>query len=374
MTKKNNRGPAPNQFTKYLLCAKAAGRCQFCNKYLFADSVTLEDNNDSNLAHIVASSPDGPRGDEIRSHELSDKIENLMLLCQEHHHLIDAHPEIYTEEALLDMKEAQEDKVALLCSSMNLELTEVLILQADIKGRQIAKIPLQQVVQAFIRNKKPFSTVGTRLEPSSIEDYHSATYWAQMSKSFEYQFNTKVKGILEFNPQICFSVFPLAPMPLIIKLGYLMGDTIWADIYQKTRTPDTWKWQATDVTNSFYVEKQIIRPGDKIAMVISLTADIAVERVSNVFDADMVYFIRAKRFGVDCIQSLNDLSEFWHGYQRVCDEIRNTHPGIQEVAVFPAMPVSAAFEVGRRYMPGVFPRLKIYDDDNGFFEALTIGG
>lgn len=109
-------------------------------------------------------------------------------------------------------------------------------------------------------------------------------------------------------------------------------------------------------------------------MVISLTADIAVERVSNVFDADMVYFIRAKRFGVDCIQSLNDLSEFWHGYQRVCDDIRNTHPGIQEVAVFPAMPVSAAFEVGRRYMPGVFPRLKIYDDDNGFFEALTIGG
>lgn len=55
MTKKNNRGPAPSQFTKYLLCAKAAGRCQFCNKYLFADSVTLEDNNDSNLAHIVAS-------------------------------------------------------------------------------------------------------------------------------------------------------------------------------------------------------------------------------------------------------------------------------------------------------------------------------
>ena len=25
-------------------------------------------------------------------------------------------------------------------------------------------------------------------------------------------------------------------------------------------------------------------------------------------------------------------------------------------------------------MPGVYPKLKIYDEDNGFFETITIGG
>ena len=45
-----------------------------------------------------------------------------------------------------------------------------------------------------------------------------------------------------------------------------------------------------------------------------------------------------------------------------------------EVAVFPAVPVSAAFEIGRRHMPAVHPILHIYDDYDGFFEALTIGG
>ena len=97
-------------------------------------------------------------------------------------------------------------------------------------------------------------------------------------------------------------------------------------------------------------------------------------RITEVYDADILYFIRAERFGVDCIQSPADLTAFWNKYQAVCDEIKNTYPEVQEIGVFPAMPVSAAFEVGRRYMPGVYPRFRIYDDDNGFFETITIGG
>ena len=92
------------------------------------------------------------------------------------------------------------------------------------------------------------------------------------------------------------------------------------------------------------------------------------------YDVDILYFIRADHFGVDCIQSPADLAAFWSQYQAICDEIKNTYPVVQEVGVFPAMPVSAAFEVGRRYMPGVYPKLRIYDDDNGFFETITIGG
>ena len=63
---------------------------------------------------------------------------------------------------------------------------------------------------------------------------------------------------------------------------------------------------------------------------------------------------------------------FWQEYQTVCDLIKNSDH-IETAAVFPAIPVSAAFEIGRRHMPGVHPELHIYDDDNGFFEALIIG-
>ena len=60
--KKSNRGKDPDALTLMMLCARSAGRCQFrgCNKVLFRDGITLEEFNNSNVAHIVASSPDGP--------------------------------------------------------------------------------------------------------------------------------------------------------------------------------------------------------------------------------------------------------------------------------------------------------------------------
>lgn len=84
MAKKSNRGPEPTPLTVHMLCARAAGRCQFkgCNKYLFTDEITLDDFNNSNVVHIVASSPGGPRGNAIRSHQLSQSLENLMLMVQ----------------------------------------------------------------------------------------------------------------------------------------------------------------------------------------------------------------------------------------------------------------------------------------------------
>ena len=57
----SNRGKSPSSLTKWLLIARTAGRCQICNKFLLTDQFTMIDNDNSNMAHIVASSPDGPR-------------------------------------------------------------------------------------------------------------------------------------------------------------------------------------------------------------------------------------------------------------------------------------------------------------------------
>ena len=94
-----NRGQAPQAQTVQLLCAKAAGRCEFegCGKILYEEILTRKGIRDSVVAHIVASSPDGPRGDPNRSHALSAEISNLMLLCPTHHKLIDDNADEYPE-------------------------------------------------------------------------------------------------------------------------------------------------------------------------------------------------------------------------------------------------------------------------------------
>lgn len=155
MSKTSNRGPSPSCLTKYMLIAKAGGRCQFsgCNKVLFIDSVTLTKFNNTNIAHIVASAPDGPRGND-NSIELSDKLENLMLLCQEHHTLIDSKPEEYTIERLTNMKEKQEREVEFLLNGMNYPKVDVVLLEAPIKNKIDINIDYPQAVSAVRLNKK----------------------------------------------------------------------------------------------------------------------------------------------------------------------------------------------------------------------------
>ncbi len=372
---KTGRGPKPSELTIRMLCANAAGRCEFagCNKYVFKDDLTSKEYNKSNIAHIVASSPSGARGDEIRSHELSDKIENLMLMCPEHHKLIDDFEDDYTEAMLIEMKMNHEERVRELCRFMYAEPSERVKFFVPIKNCSITHIDDTQTAEAMLPNKKPATEHGITISLSSDKEYKSNEYWNDLDRSLVNEYQKKIRNALDYDSNIHFSVFPLAPIPLIIKLGYLFMDKTGVDIYQKFRQPNTWKWIEKASTNSFSKEKIKKHDGNKVALVISLTEEIAIDRIESVYDADIIYIIRADTQSVDCIKSLQDLSEFWHLYQKICDEARNIDH-TDEICVFSAMPVSAAFEVGRRCMPKVYPKLHLYEECKGFFDTAIIIG
>lgn len=373
--KTTNRGNKPSPLTLHMLCSKAAGRCEFkgCNEYVFQDVITLTEFNKSNVAHIVASSPDGPRGDELRSHELSNKLENLMLMCPAHHKLIDDNEEEYPEAVLLAMKQEHEERIRELCSLIDLPKSERIHFTSPIKNLVFTQNYYQHTAKALLPLKRAASNTGIAMSIQSNHDYNSPEYWQDVDKQLVQTFERKIVNILDSEPNTHFSVFPLAPIPLIMKLGFLFMDKTGVDVYQKKRQPDTWEWEESSQTNIFTIEKSIISKGHKVAMVLSLTSEISMDRITNVFDADIIYVIKSANMGVDSIKSREDLSAFWHKYQSVCDEAKNTDKA-DEICVFPAIPVSAAFEVGHRYMPGVYPKLRIFDDNNGFFETLTIGG
>ena len=62
------------------------------------------------IAHIVAESPDGPRGKSPLTAEQRNSYPNLILLCNQHHQLIDSEEALatYTVERLTAMKEDHE--------------------------------------------------------------------------------------------------------------------------------------------------------------------------------------------------------------------------------------------------------------------------
>ena len=65
----------------------------------------------SDICHIYASSPNGPRGQGSLTEDELKSIDNLILLCPNHHRVVDRQPETYTAELLKQWKEEHEAKV-----------------------------------------------------------------------------------------------------------------------------------------------------------------------------------------------------------------------------------------------------------------------
>jgi len=99
-----------------ILFQKSGNRCAFspCGKLLtYVESASSSDVeiSISDIAHIVAESLAGPRGSYPFPIESRNKAENLILLCKEHHRVIDECVPAYPVERLRGIKEDHENRI-----------------------------------------------------------------------------------------------------------------------------------------------------------------------------------------------------------------------------------------------------------------------
>jgi len=130
--KKKNRKEIPEKVVN-LLWARSAGRCQYegCNEILSRDILTKRNYNAAYIAHIIAAEPDGPRGDIILSPKHCQDFENLMLMCDKHHRLIDR-IDVYghSVDRLVAMKRRHEELIERLTNFKNKTESEILLFGA----------------------------------------------------------------------------------------------------------------------------------------------------------------------------------------------------------------------------------------------------
>jgi hypothetical protein len=109
---------------------------------------------------------------------------------------------------------------------------------------------------------------------------------------------------------------------------------------------------------------------------VSVSATVADERVRAVLREDAsIWSIEADGPHNDIMRSPGDLAAFGELAHRVLDRIKAAHGEHAEINVFPAIPVSAAVELGRRWMPKADLPLVIWDQNRaagGFMRTLEI--
>ena len=359
------------------LWAKAAGRCEYdgCNKLLYRDELTSEDINGGFVAHIIAASPDGPRGEEALSAQLVDDIGNVMLMCHDHHRLID-HEQVaeHTVERLRAMKKKHEDRVREVTEIDAAKICIPVVYGMNI-GKEAVSIPRRELAQAMLPDNYPTENIVTiSCQNSSIYDSQEL-FWQVEVAQLEQKYNESLKPLIGKDGIDCVSVFALAPQPLLVKLGTKLSDLHKVKVYQKHREPDTWKWQEITEPNPM----SIIRPQDPSkppVLVFSLCAKAISTRVRDRFGNDAsIWEMTAENPNNDMLRSADQLAEFRKFTRRVLDDI-NASSQADSIKVFMAMPAACAVELGRVWMPKADKALVLFDKNNAVnvddIETITI--
>jgi len=361
-----------SQKTRLILWTHAAGRCQYegCNQSLLGDIISGEEKlNKAYVAHIVAREPEGPRGDPVRSPQLADNINNVMLLCDTHHRLIDKEAvEDHPETRLLVMKHAHENRIASVTDIQNDMGTHILLYGARV-GEHDCPVRFDLAKQAVLPERYPLEAEVNGIQLNvigcSFKD-HEQQFWDFHVQNLKHQFKDEIRNRIQRGNISHVSVFALAPQPLLIELGHLLSDIPGAEIFQLHREPQTWGWQNDRERIEFITSQPETPTGKTVALKLALSATVMDERIYEVFGPDIpIWSITAAAPHNDILRHRDDLGKFRTLIRQIFDRIKAQHGENAEIHIFPALPVSASVEVGRVWMPKADLPLVIYDQVRG---------
>jgi len=180
---------------------------------------------------------------------------------------------------------------------------------------------------------------------SSVQD-KSLEYWVTERQNLERQFQLKVEQYLQANRMSRFSLFAIAPMPLLVLLGALMSDKFDVQVYQLHKEPRSWMWQ-TDKVQPFIVKEPDKKMG-KPVMVFSLSSAAVRDRVDRLYDGQdvSIWELTIPEPNNDYLRSKDQLADFRVKVRAILEDINLHAPADEAIDVHMAMSVSCAVTLG----------------------------
>lgn len=363
---------------KIRVAAKAAGRCSFrgCNALLTVHELTQKRATLSNFAHIVADSPDGPRGDAVRSHQLAKDEANVMLLCQKCHKLVDDLPAEYPEALLLEMKREHEARVKRQTEVGPDQRTTLIVMEANI-GEQRFVVDTNEVRDAVRDRYVAEHPIRIVQNLASLTDDQS-TFWeivrAETAKQLREQYHPRrSEGAIRH-----LTVAALAPIPCLIDLGAQLGDIATVDVLARRREPKTWAWDVDRDPATYqlsHVEGEADAHGP-VLLLVSVTG-VCSPAPTDVRDECVAeYHLVHERPGTDRVVCRADRARFRRAFDDALATIVARHGATGPIHLLCAVPNVLAVEIGRARLPKAQPAYVVYDYNaatKGWTRALTIG-
>ncbi len=371
-----------NQKVVVQLWARAAGRCEFnnCNRALYKSPITQEQGNISEIAHIWSFSEKGPRGwGPFRFNRIKlNELPNLMLMCHDCHKIIDSDKEgkRYSAKLLTQWKEQHEERIAIVAGVDPSKKSHVILYGANI-GEEKSKLQPEHAKDALFPDWYPAQEYPIKLSMNWEGKDDQDSYWKTEKENLQKAFARQVHPLIDDSDTIHFSIFALAPMPLMIFLGTLFTDKIPAQVYQLHREPyPTWHW--VDGPDSF--EYKINQPKSfehPPVLIVSLSDTICHSRITDILGESVsIWELTIENPHNDFLKNKLQLSIYRETLRKLMVNIGKKHGKSTPLSIFPTMSVACSVELGRIRMPKAEMPWIIYDQNhkhNKFIKALRIG-
>lgn len=387
----SGRGPEISEKTAQKVWADAGARCMFhgCSKDLSEIPLWTKTARVGYLAHIVASDPAGPRGNQADSHRLADCPDNIMLMCDEHHRLIDSFaPQYYTADVLNEMRQSHRDMVRNYLDSLAFLHTKAVTLHAN-----LANVPTyfhdSEFIEAIVATRRAMlpGVIHYIRRKSQRDDRHLPGFWHQYLREHEGQIRQLVAGFDSSSSSgtESLAVFPLHHIPTLVLAGRVMGEAQAIQVFQYDKPRRSWAWNPQAEARpkgTFNVDSLPSDRSTEVLITLELTAhvdeDALPAHLKVGLDSGHIPWIRvtSSKTGFDCIGHPDDLDQFTQAARRVIIHAQDVMR-VQKVHLIAVSPASTVFRFGQMLQAGHHPEYTVYDRAGHgykFAPALSITG
>lgn len=278
--------------------------------------------------------------------------------------------------------------LAIVCATIITALMIILDYKIEIKKRKRWKKTLVVMYAAQIANDMPLlnyemacNAIEEGYEPSDgspmripieieYSDSKASTFWKEEDERLIKTVKNKLMPYLQTSKVQHISLFALAPMPLLVRLGTLLNEKFSVEAYQKHRNPDNWN-RLSEVTDNYIIHQ----PNDisKQPVLVFSLSDNIINRIKALYDGNAsIWEVTVPNPNMDMMRTLEQQVRFRELVRNLLNEI--THASdFKEINIHMAVPVTCAIELGRVWMPKAHYSLRLFDYSNGIEnETITI--
>jgi hypothetical protein len=358
--------------TLKLLWGRSGGRCAMpeCRVELLVEATEYDPIVViGEIAHMAAYQDGGPRADRAMASATRNEYDNLILLCQNCHAVIDGQPGTFSVERLKSIKAGHELWVRASLPEHGRSATGWSAL--ELRGDH--PVDLASVTTALSPDfmKEDLQTLQV---PGESED------WAAVDAAIAAHVAGLFDGADSFDFRL--AVFPLAPVSACLALGYHLTNRPHLRLFQFHRDDRSWVWP-TGKPPEPSLEVSGLETSDatcaEVAFLFHFSAAVSDDAIasSSAATARRVH-IRVQQPGTGWLQHPAQIREVAHSTRQAFERAVQLFPRATRWHIFFAGPAPAAVAAGQQINPTMCPPVQLYEfrlkENPPYRGSILLGG